>query len=52
MVEATYLPRLQGLPEAERTLQRVHRGETWTPRKAIRRAVWHELYHLNRSAGW
>ncbi len=48
MLEDEYLARLQAIPAGERSRQYVHNGEVWTARKALRRAVWHELYHLKQ----
>ena len=37
--------RIASLP-ALRSLERTHRGERWTPRKVLRRYVYHEIEHL------
>jgi predicted RNase H-like HicB family nuclease len=39
------LARLESLPELG-PLERIHRGERWTPRKLLRRYLYHELDHL------
>ncbi len=48
MVEDEYLVHLQAVPAAERERQYIHHGEVWTAAKTLRRAVWHELYHLKQ----
>ena len=44
-VRGWFLDVLDGAP-ALGVLERVHRGERWTPRKVVRRAIYHELDHL------
>jgi len=39
--------RFQGLPDSQAGIERVHSGETWTPRKVLRRALEHQQEHLN-----
>ena len=45
LVRAWALQRIAALP-ALGTLERTHRDERWTPRKVIRRYIYHELDHL------
>lgn len=44
-IRAWVLPRLDTLP-ALGAIERVHRGERWTPRKILRRFIYHELDHI------
>ena len=44
-VRAWVLARIDTLPSLG-ALERTHRGERWTPRKVLRRFIYHELDHL------
>lgn len=46
MLLEEHIPFLLSLPDRARLY--VVDGEAWTPRKSLRRAIWHELYHLRR----
>lgn len=46
MLLEEHIPFLLSLPDRAR-LYAVD-DEAWTPRKSLRRAIWHELYHLRR----
>jgi hypothetical protein len=41
-----FLPFALGLADRDRIFD--VEGEKWTPKKAVRRAVWHDLYHLRQ----
>lgn len=43
-----YLPRLAEMPAAERAKQYVQGRETWSARKTLRRAFWHEMLHYKQ----
>lgn len=43
-----YLPRLAEMPDAERAGQYVQGRETWSTRKTLRRAFWHEMLHYKQ----
>lgn len=45
LVRAWALPRIAALPSLG-DLERTHGGERWTPRKVIRRYIYHELDHV------
>ncbi|HEY7348232.1 MAG TPA: type II toxin-antitoxin system HicB family antitoxin [Ktedonobacterales bacterium] len=44
--------RVKSYPKELRGRVFTHRGEQWTLRKALRRAVWHERDHLNQIDEW
>lgn len=43
-----HLPRLAEMSESERTTQYVLGRETWSARKTLRRAFWHEMLHYKQ----
>ena len=44
----TFLAGLRDAPASERCRTFCHMGETWSARKVLRRAVWHELLHYKQ----
>ncbi|MCL6600319.1 MAG: DinB family protein [Alicyclobacillus macrosporangiidus] len=43
-----FVPMLRRMSDRERQQVFEHRGERWTAKKVLRRAVWHELLHLKQ----
>jgi hypothetical protein len=43
-----FVPLLRCMSDPERQQVFEHRGERWTAKKVLRRAVWHELLHLKQ----